>query len=43
MEILLFVSLIKGLNMQYVFSEDPFFTDAAIGKAIDRIIEQYKK
>ena len=42
-EILLFVSLIKGLNMQYVFSEDPFFTDAAIGKAIDRIIEQYKK
>ncbi len=42
-EMLVFTSLIKGLSMQYVFSDDPFFTDDIIEKAITKIIEMYKK
>jgi len=41
-ELILFSSVMKGLNMQYVFAPE-YMTDEMVEKAINRIIENYKK
>lgn len=41
-EMLLYSSLVKGLSIQYLFSEG-FYSDDHIEKSIKRIVEYYKK
>lgn len=41
-EFILFSAAMKGLSMQYVFAPE-YMTDAIIEKAINRIIDNYKK